>query len=522
MNTLNHSNPSLFRICGFLIVSLFLFGQRTIAQCIISNLDQNIGNYVVGHTNAGQSFTSTCDGFIYAVVVDYEIIPITSGNRILNIRDGGLPGATIIHTQTIPFSSIVVGANTFLLTTPIPINNGEVNSFEITESIPSGSSASGIAHNNPSGYEGGTAWFSGNAFPEYELTFEVTICTSSSSLEPDITELPTLSAECSLDSWDIPTASNACGVAVPGVPDMSLPISAIGAYVVTWTYDDGQGNTATQQQSVYVNDTSAPEPLLAELPFITAQCEVASLAQPLAFDECDGVISGVSDVSFPITSFGVTEVIWTFTDANQNISTQLQYVEIVDTTPPMPSTEVLPSLSGCMEVMPPFPIGLDNCSVTVLVLPDVTLPVVTPGLTTITWTFTDESGNEALQTQDVTVYTVDAGISLNGTTLESAAVGANYQWVDCGNKFDFIMGATGQSYTPEISGNYAVMVADGDCSATSDCIEVIIESITEWNRPAPKLIKITDILGRETAYQPGTLLLYMYDDGSTKRIIRFE
>jgi hypothetical protein len=37
-----------------------------------------------------------------------------------------------------------------------------------------------------------------------------------------------------------------------------LTYTAQGTYTVTWTYDDGHGNTATQNQTVVVDDVTAP------------------------------------------------------------------------------------------------------------------------------------------------------------------------------------------------------------------------------------------------------------------------
>jgi hypothetical protein len=153
-----------------------LFSINGFAQCNASNLSQNIGNYVVGHVRVGQTFTSPCTGFIDKVKIDFNIIPITTGDRILRIKDGNTPSSPVIHTQTIPFNSIVIGTNTIVLTTPIPINIGEINGFEITEVVPNANSASGVAHNSPGNYLNGDAWFSGvNTLSGYDLTFQVEI-----------------------------------------------------------------------------------------------------------------------------------------------------------------------------------------------------------------------------------------------------------------------------------------------------------------------------------------------------------
>lgn len=68
---------------------------------------------------------------------------------------------------------------------------------------------------------------------------------------PDLASLPTENGQCSVTPT-VPTATSACGAMIPGTPDVSFPITTIGTTVVTWTYDDGAGNTSTQQQTVVV------------------------------------------------------------------------------------------------------------------------------------------------------------------------------------------------------------------------------------------------------------------------------
>lgn len=48
---------------------------------------------------------------------------------------------------------------------------------------------------------------------------------------------------------------------------------------------------------------------------------------------------------------------------------------------------------------------------------------------------------------------------------------ASFQWIDC-NTGDPIEGATGNSFTPTISGDYAVIISRGVCSETSDCVTI--------------------------------------------------
>lgn len=69
-------------------------------------------------------------------------------------------------------------------------------------------------------------------------------------------------------------------------------------------------------------------------------------------------------------------------------------------------------------------------------------------------------------------------VSQAGNTLSiPAAVGATYQWVDCNNNNAPIAGATSASFTPGQSGQYAVMIDENGCTATSPCYSFTMNSV---------------------------------------------
>ncbi|WP_379855865.1 LamG-like jellyroll fold domain-containing protein [Flavobacterium xylosi] len=66
------------------------------------------------------------------------------------------------------------------------------------------------------------------------------------------TPLPALTySGCQIDNLPIPTATNNCPIGViNGTPNITFPFTTLGLTVVTWSYNDGNGNTATQTQNV--------------------------------------------------------------------------------------------------------------------------------------------------------------------------------------------------------------------------------------------------------------------------------
>lgn len=47
-----------------------------------------------------------------------------------------------------------------------------------------------------------------------------------------------------------------------------------------------------------------------------------------------------------------------------------------------------------------------------------------------------------------------------------------YQWVNCNNNFQPIVGATQASFTPTSSGSYAVVISSNGCTDTSICYSI--------------------------------------------------
>ncbi|MCG8578326.1 MAG: DUF285 domain-containing protein, partial [Bacteroidales bacterium] len=141
------------------------------------------------------------------------------------------------------------------------------------------------------------------------------IITDGTAPVADEETLSDITAECEITELTAPTATDNFAGAVIGTHDVDLPITTQGTTVITWTYDDGNGNTSTQTQNVVIKDKTAPVPDKTNLSEIEAECEVTELIAPTATDNCDGEITGTHDATLPITIQGVTIVTWTFTDA---------------------------------------------------------------------------------------------------------------------------------------------------------------------------------------------------------------
>ena len=93
---------------------------------------------------------------------------------------------------------------------------------------------------------------------------------------------------------------------------------------------------------------------------------------------------------------------------------------------------------------------------------------------TYSTTLTNATGCDSVVTLNLTINTVlDIAISTNGISIEANNSNASsYVWLDCADNFTVINGQTSQSYTPLVSGYYAVQITENDCIDTTDCVSI--------------------------------------------------
>jgi Ca2+-binding RTX toxin-like protein len=205
--------------------------------------------------------------------------------------------------------------------------------------------------------------------------------------------------------------------------------------MVTWTAIDAAGNIATATQKISVIDTTPPSIQAPETVQIEATSQlnnIAELGEATASDfiGIDSITNDAPDV-FPV---GETVVTWTATDLAGLSSTDTQIVTVVDTTPPkisVPKMITVEATSEDQNIIELEGIYADDLVGVTSITNDA--PDVFPfGLTTITWVASDEAGNIATGSQQISVVDTTAPSIISPSDIEQEASSAQNNLVNLG------------------------------------------------------------------------------------------
>jgi len=91
---------------------------------------------------------------------------------------------------------------------------------------------------------------------------------------------------------------------------------------------------------------------------------------------------------------------------------------------------------------------------------------------TYTKAYTSINGCDSTYTLQLTVNTVNIGVTLFANTITVDSIADAYQWLNCDNGFTPITGEINQNFTATSNGNYAVRITRGLCIDTSICVNI--------------------------------------------------
>ena len=299
---------------------------------------------------------------------------------------------------------------------------------------------------------------------------------------PEFTSIPAdYTSECSDDLiLDDATASDNCGEVTIEVSSETIAGDAAGNYTVvrTFTATDDAGNSTSAQQTITVQDTTAPE--LSIPADYTSECsDDLILDDATASDNCGEVTIEVSSETIAGDAAGNYTVVRTFTatdDAGNSTSAQ-QTITVQDTTAPELSIPADYTSECSDDLILDDATASDNCGEVTIEVSSETIAGDAAGNYTVvrTFTATDDAGNSTSAQQTITVQ---------DTTAPELSIPADY--------------------TSECD---ADLILD-DATASDNCGEVTIEVSSETiagdaagNYTVVRTFTATDDAGNSTSAQ---------------------
>jgi len=186
-------------------------------------------------------------------------------------------------------------------------------------------------------------------------------------------------------------------------------------YVITrtWSATDAGGNQVSATQTITVTDTEAPaitQPVNITTNNTSGTCGATVNYTVTATDNCGSPITYTySKASGTVFSIGVTTVNVTATDVSGNSATRSFTVTVADNQLPTITAPATITVTLGAVINLGTAVASDNCGTPVVTNnAPATFPV---GVTQVTWTARDASGNSATAIQTVTVNPVAANCS---------------------------------------------------------------------------------------------------------------
>jgi hypothetical protein len=89
--------------------------------------------------------------------------------------------------------------------------------------------------------------------------------------------------------------------------------------------------------------------------------------------------------------------------------------------------------------------------------------------------------DSVIYTINLTINQVNAGITKSGNTLsaQTANGSATFQWLNCDQNYQIMVGEKNKQYMPVTNGRYAVSVTENNCVDTSDCLLIELSGLKQ-------------------------------------------
>ena len=217
-------------------------------------------------------------------------------------------------------------------------------------------------------------------------------------------------------------STDACGVVNLSIDIDTFGCDDVGDNVVTLTVTDSSGNTASCTAIVTVEDSIAPELVCMDITVALDENGTATITPEDVManntDACGILTTGIDIDEFSCDDIGTPITVMVFSqDVNGNLSSCTAIVTVVDTLPPVitcpQDITVDPGPGNLLYEVPDYfatgeASAIDNCTDPVVLTTQDPAPgtLLPDGVYVITLTATDDNGNTATCTFELTVDSV--------------------------------------------------------------------------------------------------------------------
>lgn len=358
------------------LVAAYSFNE-TSGNAIIDATGVNNGTMVnnpTRSTDAPMSASSGNNTYLWTTgATTQSIVATTPGSYGVTITNENGCSATSASVAISNYAAPTISCPANITTTSLANQCGANVSYP-NATVTAGPANPTVTYSHPSGsfFPVGTTTVTATVTDacgkQASCTFTVTV---TDNVNPVITAPTNIvvpaGVNCSVTGINLgtPVTSDNCSVA--SVTNNAPAVYPIGSTNVIWTVTDASGNTATATQTVTVVDQTAPVPNVATLPDINGECSVTVTAIPKATDNCNAQITATTTSPLSYNTQGTYTIVWKYTDAAGNFTTQTQTVVVKDVTPPVincpaPITAIAPNNQCGAVVTFTQPTVTDNCS----------------------------------------------------------------------------------------------------------------------------------------------------------------
>ncbi|MCI4442617.1 MAG: T9SS type A sorting domain-containing protein, partial [Lentimicrobium sp.] len=145
------------------------------------------------------------------------------------------------------------------------------------------------------------------------------------TVAPIVPTLANVTAQCSITPVT-PTTTDACAGTISGTTSTVFPITSQGTTIVTWTFNDGNGQSVTANQNVIIDDTVAPICITKDITITLGSTITANDIDNGSSDNCGINTMVLSKYTF--NTAGIETVTLTVTDFKGNTSSATAQVTI--------------------------------------------------------------------------------------------------------------------------------------------------------------------------------------------------